>query len=379
MVLKKLSAAVLVAAAAVVASAMVATPALADQHGGMDMQGSHAECKKDLESRLAALEGKAAAPAASQWKWGADIEVEGSWEEDFAGDHTSDIVVATAYLSLEGNINEQVTGFVSFLYEEDDTPFDVDEAYLDFAANDDLTFRLGQEYIPFGTYSNHLINDPLTLELGEAAETVAQVTLVNSGLLATAYVFAGDAPYDEEDRAEDAGVRVQYTLGETSSGQLLVGVDYATNIADSDTLEAFFIDNDAVLTDNHQGYAATIGFDTETWGVNLEQVGVLDAFDAEDLAFASEEAKPTAATLQGWMSTDAILPNSTVALAYHQTDESVALELPENRVALGLIQTMQNDTWSWGVEAFQDNDYSLDDEGTDEKAWGLVAQVAASL
>lgn len=370
--------------AMMLASITLSMPVMADEQGHMGMQDQHKECKKpckhDFEARLAALESKAATPSAEkQWTWGADIEVEGSWVEDYAGDHTSDIVVATAYLSLEGKINSQLTGFVSFLYEEDDTPFDVDEAYLDFAASDALSFRLGQEYIPFGHYSSHLINDPLTLELGEAAETVAQATFTQSGLLASAYVYAGDAPYNEEDRAEDAGVRLQYTLGEAASGQVLVGVDFATNIADSDTLETYFLDNEITLQDNHQGYAAVIGFETDTWGANLEQVAVLDAFETTQLAFADGEAKPMTASLDAWVSAAALLPNSTVALAYHQSDEAVLLGLPESRVALGLVQSMQQDTWSWGVEAFQDNDYSEEDGGTDEKAWGLVMQVAASL
>lgn len=366
------------------ASIALSMPVMADDQGHLGMQGQHKECKKackhDFEARLAALESKAATKSADkQWTWGADIEVEGSWGEDYAGDHTSDIVVATAYLSLEGKINAQLTGFVSFLYEEDDTPFDVDEAYLDFAASDALSFRLGQEYIPFGHYSSHLINDPLTLELGEAVETVAQATFTQNGVLASAYVYAGDAPYNEEDRAEDAGVRLQYTLGETTSGQVLVGVDFATNIADADTLESYFLDNEITLQDNHQGYAVVIGFETDAWGVNLEQVAVLDAFETTQLAFAGDEAKPMAASFDAWVNAAALLPNSTVALAYHQTDETVLLGLPEARIAVGLVQSMQQDTWSWGVEAFQDNDYSEEDGGTDEEAWGLVVQVAASL
>ncbi len=366
------------------ASIALSMPVMADDQGHLGMQGQHKECKKackhDFEARLAALESKAATKSADkQWTWGADIEVEGSWGEDYAGDHTSDIVVATAYLSLEGKINAQLTGFVSFLYEEDDTPFDVDEAYLDFAASDALSFRLGQEYIPFGHYSSHLINDPLTLELGEAVETVAQATFTQNGVLASAYVYAGDAPYNEEDRAEDAGVRLQYTLGEAASGQVLVGVDFATNIADADTLETYFLDNEITLQDNHQGYAVVIGFETDAWGVNLEQVAVLDAFETTQLAFAGDEAKPMAASFDAWVNAAALLPNSTVALAYHQTDEAVLLGLPEARIAVGLVQSMQQDTWSWGVEAFQDNDYSEEDGGTDEEAWGLVVQVAASL
>lgn len=110
-----------------------------------------------------------------------------------------------------------------------------------------------------------------------------------------------------------------------------------------------------------------------------EQLGVMDAFEEDQLAFVGEEAKPVATRAEAWVSTAAMVPNSTVALAYNQTDEAVALELPESRISLGFMQSMQKDTWSWGVEAFQDTDYAEDDGGTDEKAWGVVAQVAASL
>lgn len=374
MKMKKVSLAVLAA------STTLAVPALAENHEGLPMSGKHAECKKkDFETRLSALEEKASSTG-SQWTWGADIEIEGGWGEDFAGEHTSDIVVATAYLSLEAQINKQMTGFISFLYEEDDTPFDLDEAYLDFAANDAVTFRLGQEYIPFGTYNGHLINDPLTQALGEAVETVAQASFSQSGFLATAYVFAGNAPYEEEDRAEDVGMRLQYSMGDTSTGHFMIGADYISNIAESFTLQDFLSEAEVTdLLDNYAGYAVTESYETETWGVNVEHVGTIDAFDSTELAFAGVGAEPSAAMIEGWISTSALLPDSTAALAYHQSDEAVLLGLPESRVALGIAQEMQGGTWSWGVEAFQDTDYSLEDGGTDEKGWGLAAKVAASL
>lgn len=248
-------------------------------HDGMGMSEHKGECKKkDFEERLAALEAKAAEAPQSKWKWNATLEVESSWAQDYAGAHTSDIVLSTAYLSLEGEISKRVTGFMSFLYEQDDTPLGVDEGYIDIAANDALSFRLGQEYTPFGVYESHLINDPLTLELGESLETVAQASFNQSGFVASAYIYNGDAPFDDEERAEDFGARLQYSAGEESSGKFLVGLDFNSNIADSDTMQDYLSTNNVVLENEHSGYAATVSYNTDAWGVSLEQVGVADAF-----------------------------------------------------------------------------------------------------
>lgn len=118
------------------------------------------------------------------------VEVEYGYNKDYADVASSDIVLATAELAIESSINENVDLLVSLLYEEDDTPLEVDVAVITLHDNDlPVSFSFGQMYVPFSTFDSSMISDPLTLELGEIRESSALLGYQSSGLLASMYVL----------------------------------------------------------------------------------------------------------------------------------------------------------------------------------------------
>jgi len=68
-------------------------------------------------------------------------------------DNSSDLTLSEFYLLMEADLHENVSGTVSFLYEDGDTPFGVDEGFLTVQANDMWSFNLGKMYLPFGRFN----------------------------------------------------------------------------------------------------------------------------------------------------------------------------------------------------------------------------------
>ena len=155
-----------------------------------------------LEQRVEALESKTAGNSELWYDtltFSGLIEVEASYSDPDEGDSTSDLVVATAELGVEATLTENLSAALVLLHEEDDTDLEVDVATLSYAHSDNgFSFTLGQDYLPFGAYSTALINDPLTLEMGETRETALVTHYEKGQFTGTFYLFNGDQ--DEDDR-----------------------------------------------------------------------------------------------------------------------------------------------------------------------------------
>lgn len=108
------------------------------------------------------------------------LELEAGYT-DFDGEESgSDLTLATAELSLDVAVNEQVGTHLILLYEEDqgDDTMNVDEAVIILHyprpfLGQTVAFYGGKLYLPFGKFNSSMVSDPLTLELGETADTAA--------------------------------------------------------------------------------------------------------------------------------------------------------------------------------------------------------------
>ena len=130
------------------------------------------------------------------------VEAEAGYLKDFSDEQASDIVGATVAIAIEANLSADTVAVVSFLYEEDDTPFEVDEAFISHASGNS-TWTIGQIYLPFGTYETAMLNDPLTLEIAETRETALLWQYQRGGLGLEAYGFNGDTDIDGRDTIQN--------------------------------------------------------------------------------------------------------------------------------------------------------------------------------
>lgn len=345
-----------------------------------------------LKQRLAALETKLAESQkasevnteANAWSeriaFGGVVEVEGSYTDSdgFTGQTSSDIAVATVEFGLEANLAEKVDVNIGLLYEDDgDEKLDVDVATISFSdlGGSGIALILGQGYLPFGSFETSLVNDTLVLEIAETRESFAMAEWGNDYLLAALYTFNGDA--DDDNNVENYGASL--TLG---SEGLYVGLDYLSNIGESDGFEAFNGNDDDAEVD---GFIVRAGANLDVVTVTAEyfQSGHLSA-----TAWTTDVANDGATALASDLNPEALhvelsseLNDWTLAVAYQQTDDMVNAAdtdgsfLPEQRISVGASKSLTENI-SLGLEVWQDEDYSVADGGTGNDALGAVVQVA---
>ena len=320
---------------------------------------------KSLEQRIAALESKTTGKGELWYdnlNFNGLVEVEAGYSSPDAGDSSSDLVVATVALGAEAALTENLSIAVALLYEEDDTDLEVDIATISYThISNGFSLALGQDYLPFGAYSTALVNDPLTLELGETRET-AFVASYESGYFASSlYLFNGDQDKDDRDRLNNIGARITFV-----SDNVAVGVDYISNLADSDGLQDGYYGFDAG-EDVVDGSSIYGGFTFGSAQLFVEHLRALDEFAGD-----GNNSEPSATQFE--ISFEA--GDFIYAAAYQETDEALFLGLPEERISVGLSTEILGGL-GLAVELLRDEDYAIADGGTGDSTDSLVLQFAA--
>ncbi len=292
------------------------------------------------------------------------LEVEAGYNDPDSGGSSSDISLATAEIGIAAQINDWVAGEITLLYEEDDTDLEVDVATITIADPDGPWFvSAGQQYVPFGTYETNLISDPLTLD----------------GFVGGLYVFNGDLAPRGDDQIDAYGAFAGFSHEGESHG-FAVNLGYISDIGDADGLQDTIQDNINIAAVDYDDHVAGVTLDAKvTTGPFMfiaEYTTAVDSFQANELAFNATGAQPSAFNIEAGYSFTLVGRDATVAVAYQETDEAVALGLPEKRVAVALsVDVMENTALSF--EWAHDDDYSAADGGTGASGGDTVtAQLA---
>ncbi len=218
---------------AVLTLLVCASPALA----------THPDSKSEIENlkaRIQALEAERGkptdlSPLGKKITLGGLLTLEASYAKNEAAKSSSDLALATAVLSTEIQINEQIGGHVILLWEEGNGPIDVDEAV--FVLNSppplfgqSLTFIGGKMYLPFGNFNSFMLTDPLTLELGETNNTALVFDLDREHWALKAGVFNGAADTAGQSDKIDGWVAA---LELTPAAWISFGAAYLSDLAES--------------------------------------------------------------------------------------------------------------------------------------------------
>ena len=260
--------------------------------------------KEAYETKLASLLGN----WADKIHPSACIEVEASYQDYNFHDPSvrdtdeSDLVLATVEIGFDVDIAKHVKASLFFLYEEDDTEFDVDQGIITIDGADvvPLYVDLGKMYIPFGMFESNFIRDPLTLELGETNESAVVGGFRNDWLELSVGAFNGDIDETgDENHIDNYLASAVFTLPETTVPDLnlTAGVSGISNIADSDALQ----EEVTATIKNHIG-----GFNTfiivsilDRFFFNAEYLGAIDDFEAGELSFdGGKSYRPEAWTIE---------------------------------------------------------------------------------
>ena len=252
------------------------------------------------------------------------IEIEAGAEKLHLADGSSvaatDLAVATVQFGLGAKINETVSSNVSVLFEEDNSALvDVDEATIDLTQGS-WSARIGRQYLPFGVYHSHFINDPLTLALGETRETALLAGYSREHFSLSAFVFNGDVDkIDADDRLGDWGA----SLVVTPRDGIEFGGSFLSDLADSD----------AELLSSYEsrvgGWSAFSALKQGPFWASAEILGALKDFAAADLD-ANNDARPLAWNLEvSWA------PLEQVELAARYEGSSEFADQPERQYGVG--------------------------------------------
>jgi len=99
----------------------------------------------------------------------------------------------------------------------------------------------------------------------------------------------------------------------------------------------------------------------------LEHLSALDEFAGD-----GNNSEPTASQFEVSFETG----NVTYAVSYQETDDALFLELPEERISVGLSTEILG-SLGLGLELTMDDDYSVADGGTGDSTNSVVLQLAA--
>lgn len=258
------------------------------------------------------------------------IEVEAGFNHTDAGDE-SDITLATLELGIGHAVNDNVDGYVLFLY-EDGEDITIDQAVINLHATDKLDIAAGRMYVPFGNFDSMMVSDPLTLEVGETQEEALQLGFSNgAGLGGTVYVYKDDE--DASEKIDDFGLNIAY-----KSERFAAGMSYISDVNDKSDAN-----NDA----SGLGVYAKGSFGKST--VIAEHIQV-------DNTAAGE--KPEATNLEFGFNLGG---DRTIALALQETNDAVSLGLPEKAIGIAYSMPVYEQT-SFAAEYMKNNQYDGSDE-----------------
>ncbi len=307
------------------------------------------------------------------------MEVEAYSSEDFAGDETSDIDLATVELDIHGRINSWSSAHLLLKYEEreNDDDFFVDEGTITLGNQAEFPVLLiaGKMYIHFGGYNSNMISDPLTLELGETNVDALQVVTEMNGFYSTLYVFNGDTDETgKDDGIRSFGVNGGYTMSRDNLS-LEVGLDWLNNLADSNGLVDHIATTSGTIGDQVAGLAAHVSLEANNFTLICEYLAALVDFEFGEVDFKGRGAEPETYNVEVGYTMDVVNRVMTFALGYQGSAEAVDLGLPENRY-IGTVKMEVLPSTILALEYFHDEDYSVTDGGTGSDGDSITMQLA---
>jgi hypothetical protein len=309
----------------------------------------------------------------------------------------SDLALTTMMFTAEAEINEWVNVAVDLLYEDptfsrfaDEGVFTVDYAAATIGNQDRFPVygTLGRIYVPFGALLTHfpddpLIDNPLSLALGETNEKAVMTGLDYAGFSFDAYVYRGEfSRVGQDDNIANYGFDTNYAIAGKRGLELLVGASYMNNIADSEGLTDFLLAEDKApalvepntLADYVAGFDAYLHIGYANFFFCAEYMTALDEFAPNEIATMSGEgAKPSVWNFEFGYNWD-WGKNLEIALKYEGSDETEALGYPERRYGIGFNQTVFEGIVA-SIAYFRDKYHDGDADGRDERdvVFGQVA------
>ena len=198
----------------------------------------------------------------------------GTISQDDAGDTESDLDMDSVELTIDAEVNEKIAFSTTLKYEDDneEQDFYVDEAIIEIGSNESpWALTLGRTGIPFSVINGNAWTDPLTDDLTDNTDDIAQLSYSNGALNTDVYIFRAKHDSDTENSVENFGLNV----GVDFANGVSIGAGYLNNIRNT---EAFDADS---LTSNDKvaAFRASIAYEMNRLALSAEYIKT-DSFNS---------------------------------------------------------------------------------------------------
>lgn len=263
-------------------------------------------------------------------QFGGTIEIEGSYGLGAqSAQQSGDFSLATVELSVAQQFNQSIEANLLLLYEEEDSPFGVDQATIGITPFTSLpiTVVVGKTVIPFGKFDSQLISDPLTLEMAETNRNSLHIEIGTDQLRTTLFAF------NHNQNDSDLLVATNQSFGasaEINKEAFGVSMSYLHDLSATDILATNTKDIiPAIATGTYYRYGNT--------RFSAEYISALRRVEGD--TFDSADFRPGAYQLELAIELEKIL----LTAGLQGTSQSAALGMPRQRMLIGSNMNLRND------------------------------------
>lgn len=272
------------------------------------------------------------------------------------GNSVGDMTLGSSELDVAAALNKYVEAYMGIAF--DDSPpalggprvanssFDLNSGFVNIGNLEQtpIYFTAGQMFAPFGRYSSSMISAPLPMMLARTKTRpfiLGYKSQTPAGPYAAVYSFISDTT---QGRPAVGGVNAGYTIaGADVFGD--IGVGFIGSIADSQGMQhtgspvnttfggfgSVFNGSEYVGKTQALDVHANASFDR--YSLTAEWVGTTSPFSPQDLSFNGRGARPQAAQLEAGVTFKAFDKPASLGLGYQWSKDTLALNLPEQRMS----------------------------------------------
>lgn len=306
------------------------------------------------------------------------------------GKSESDLNLTTVELAVQAEVNEWFNAAMILKYEDPTFASAIEESGLRLdvgvitVGNPQkfpLSLTAGALYVPFGALLTHfpdspLVDQPMTLILGETREKAVLLTFNSWDFLVSGYVSKGDMnKTGEENRIKTFGFDANYVFRTDRGFTARIGASYISNIADSIGLTEYLNNLNVYSIQNYVGgFDGYVSLSYSNFFLDFEYMTALRNFAPDEIATGTGKgAKPMVWNIEAGYNYD-WGRNLEIVLKFAGSSETESLGYPRLRYGIGLNQTIfAGIIGSLGY--FHDEFHALDREGRDTRdmVFGQIA------
>ena len=305
------------------------------------------------------------------------VEVSYRSAKNYAGENTENINVDKVAFAVTAKMANALSADITLTSKESARNFILDTAFVKKGLGP-IDFVFGLTALPFGVYESNFVSNPISKDLGDTSNTIAQLSTSKNGFAGKVYVFNGsENKIRANDRVHDFGAKVNYSkvVADVAFG---VEVSYISDFSETGGVATNLIGGANTQLKRVGGYAAA--FKLEVSGFNFigEYITAADEYDSADMLFQSKGAKPSVYHIEAGYTFTAFKKKMTAALGYQTSKQMVALGFDKERYLTGLNIAL-NDNSSLNFEYLHKIDYQSNKCagatcGTDQKGNAVTIQ-----